>query len=280
MLRIFVSAALLLLATLLQGAALQKEYTLYDTSVYSTDLVPDCEKKFFVLHLPANQQKYQHPVHEIQRLFKQFHCPLEEAEFARVTFHLQSRGECLEKELRSHFMQKYPTLKIDSLFVKKNRYFDCNKPYDLLSDPARPTGTIRVRQGEKTHFFRYDITGSFKRFVTVRKIARGEELTRSNIKQEAIEFDHVDKNYVDSYRNKVAKYALREGKVLTTYMVKEKPAVRRDHTVKCRYLNGNIVIEFEARALDDGVVGEVIKVQNGQNRYKAKIIAPDVVEIL
>jgi len=279
MLKILISLSLLSVFSL--AYTLKQSYELYEPRVYSTDLIPKCERKFFILNLPQNQSKYEHPAHEIRKIFKQFGCELDEGEtFARVTFHLKSNAQCLVDDMSAYFENLYPSIQINAISIQSNRYFDCDKEYFIESIPQRHTGTIIVNQEGERYFFRYDVDAKVQRLVSQTPIERGESLTPSNTSLQFVEFRDLQRNYIHNIDNLVAKYRIQEGRELTSQMVMQKPDVRQGHTVRCRYTQNNITIEFEARALSDGIIGDEIRVQKGLKQYRARIIGHNLVEIL
>lgn len=279
MLKILVSLSLLSAFAL--AYTLKQSYELYETTVYSTDLVPECNRRFFVLNLPQNQTTYEHPAHEIRETFRQFGCELNENEtFARVTFHLKSNAQCLVDDMSKHFQSLYPSIEINNIFIRLNRHFDCAKEYFIEPIPLRHTGSIVVNQDGKRYFFRYDIDAKVQRIVSVDSINRGEDLSHSNTAMEYVDFRDLQRDFVENTDNLVARYRIQAGRELTAQMVMPKPDVRQGHTIKCRYRQNNIVIEFEATALSDGVIGDEIRVQKGLTRYRARIIGHNLVEIL
>jgi len=279
MLKIFISLSLLSVFSL--AYTLKQSYELDKPRVCSTDLVPECERKFFILNLPQHQSKYEYPAHEIRKIFKQFGCELDEDEtFARVTFYLKSDVQCLVDDIGAYFKNLYPSIQINTIFIQSNRYFDCEKEYFIESIPQRHTGTIVVNQEGERYFFRYDIDAKVQRLVSKTPIKKGESLTPSNTSLQFVQFRDLQRNYIHSIDNLVAKYRIQEGRELTLEMVMQKPDVRQGHTVKCIYRQNNITIEFEARALNDGIIGDEIRVQKGLKQYRARIIGHNLVEIL
>lgn len=264
----------------LLGFSLQQNYTVSDTTVYSTDLVKECDRKFFILQIPHNQTKYQHPSFEIVKTFKQFGCEVDPVEFGRIEFTLLTQTKCLKTDLESFFLSKYPTLQIQNIYIKYNKFFDCKEPYSIDSIPNAKSGSMIVSQGGKRHFFRYDVDAKIKRYVSLTDIKKGDELNLSNTDYKYIAFEDLHKKYINRLDNYVAKYNILRDKEITHYMVKPKPAVVQNKTVKCRYKQGNIVIEFEATPLSDGIVGQEIRVRRGFENYKAKVIGKNLVEIL
>lgn len=269
-----------LLALPLLAAQLQKSYEVEKLSLYSTDLIPSCDRNFFLFKIPRNRQVYQHPAHEIVQAFERFGCEVDAVDFARVTFNVSSNTQCLEEVLQEHFTNLFPGIGIESIYIANSRFFDCDQEYEILSIPNRPKSTFTLVQGGKKYFMRYEVEATLPRYVAQRDIARGQSVDRSNVAKEAVPLENNHKEYIQSLQNSVARYRITQGSAITQNMVEQKPDVKRGHTIKCRFKQDNIIIEFDATALSDGVAGDEIRVQKGLEIYKAKILAKNLVEIL
>ncbi|MGM0533058.1 MAG: flagellar basal body P-ring formation chaperone FlgA [Campylobacterota bacterium] len=272
--------SLILAAGCLFGTQLQQKYTVDDTTVYSTDISSSCQRKFIVAKIPRNQRTFQQPSHEVVRIFNQFGCEMKEVDFAHVNFHLEPRGTCLQRELKKHFLQRYQTLQIEKIHVRKDRYFDCDKPYRILQMPQKQKGTLRLSQNDRRFFFRYSVVGKIKRLTATRDIGKGETLSAQNTRFVMQPFEDVHKEYVTKREGLVTRHRVQKGDILTGFQTKPKPAVQSGSMVSCRYKRDNVVIEFEAKALSGGVAGDIIEVQKDRQRFRARITGKNKVEIL
>ena len=269
-----------MLLTALAAQELQKSYEVYDSSIYSTDLVPSCDRRFFLFHIPQGQTKYQHPSYEIVQMFQQFGCEIESVDFARVEFTLAGSAACLKQDLKNHFKNLYPSLKVEDIFIQINRNFDCDAPYMVDNIPNRERGSMVIVQDSNRYFFRYEITASIKRYVSTTTIERGAAVDGSNSQLQYVKFTDLHRDYLQDISNVVARHRIQEGRNLMQQMVQQTPDVRRGHSVKCRLRQDNVVIEFEAEAMSDGVIGDEIRLQKGLDRFRGRIIGKNLVEIL
>jgi flagella basal body P-ring formation protein FlgA len=150
----------------------------------------------------------------------------------------------------------------------------------LLSTPAqgrtvdaRPTGLgdrvpvqVTVYEGD-----RVVASGLVRAGVLLRRevalasagVARGEALTAANIHSDiAWTPPSADAVPLDAALGMVARRTLRAGQRLTRGDVESPVVVRRGDLVVVRSLAGAIVVRVEARALEDGRVGDVIRFQS------------------
>ncbi|MGM0624005.1 MAG: flagellar basal body P-ring formation chaperone FlgA, partial [Campylobacterota bacterium] len=129
-------------------------------------------------------------------------------------------------------------------------------------------------------FMRYEIRANIERLVATKDIDRGQSVNMANVAKKMVPWQNSHREYIQTVQNSVARYHIAQGTAITKNMVEQTPDVKRGHTIKCRFKQDNIIIEFDATALSDGVVGEEIRVQKGLEIYKAKILAKNLVEIL
>jgi flagella basal body P-ring formation protein FlgA len=272
--------SLLLLQSFAFALTLERSYEIDSVSVYSTDIAQACDRKFFLFTFPANQERYNHPAYEIVKLFNQFGCKMDAVDFAHVEFTLKMQKGCLKNDIKNHFSLLYPNIAIENIFIKQNGAFDCDEKYVIEEIPNRSSGSFIVVQNDKRLFFRYDVQATIPRYVANTDIERGETLHPNNVVLKATAFDDLHKEYLHDLDEKVAKYRILKDRIITQNMVKDKPLVVQNKTVKCRYKQGNVVIEFEATPMSDGVLGEEIRVKKDLDTYRAKVIGKNLVEIL
>jgi len=74
--------------------------------------------------------------------------------------------------------------------------------------------------------------------------------------------------------NKEVKFGIPKGSVITTFMVQNKPIIRKGDKITMIYLNNNIQLELKAIALDDGCMGANINVKScdSTQTFKGEII--------
>jgi flagella basal body P-ring formation protein FlgA len=71
-----------------------------------------------------------------------------------------------------------------------------------------------------------------------------------------------------------------KGKILVSRLVRGIPAIHRGDIVEAVVKDGRIELNFLAKALQDGIVGESIRVKrDGYKILKAKVISSGLVEI-
>jgi flagella basal body P-ring formation protein FlgA len=115
--------------------------------------------------------------------------------------------------------------------------------------------------------------------VTVKMVVKkGELLESTNLQLVDYQNKSTSPDIITSIEdaeNLQALRHLRPGMILRYSYVREKPMVNKNKQVKLIYNKPGIVLESNAKALQDGNLGDVIKVQNTQTN---KIINATVIE--
>jgi flagella basal body P-ring formation protein FlgA len=111
--------------------------------------------------------------------------------------------------------------------------------------------------------------------VASRTIKNRDELLLSDFIMEQKDVANLNSgafiNFVElnEYR---AKITIREGSVLQNYMIEKKPDVQINDPLEAKIVKGFIEITLDAKAKQDGSVGDIIRILSSDNKYfQAKI---------
>ena len=136
---------------------------------------------------------------------------------------------------------------------------------------------------ERKLYYKYLLEAKVSLYKSTRPIKRGEIIDYDNVslqegKFETIRFNPIDSSYFGKY---IAKIDIQDGKIITTKDIKIIPDIKRSESVDARLYDHGIVVNFSVKAMEDGVIGDIIKVRKKHNRtFKAKIISKTSVEII
>ncbi len=116
--------------------------------------------------------------------------------------------------------------------------------------------------------YKIPVTANVKKYMNVivskRDIPKGKILTSEDLKTAEIEFKRRS-GYITEIENavgKVAKRDIKKGTVIKNSLLRPDYKVKKRKNVRIIYRNKNINIELMGLALEDGAVGDVIKVKN------------------
>lgn len=191
--------------------------------------------------------------------------------------------------IESEYLKSYQTMQINSIELDIPREeslaeFEVES-MDLNSNRLRrDSGSFNVvfKRADEIErvYIRYKIDADILILKANRDIKRDELITKSDFSEELIKFDSLYHKPLTEIEDLIARTYIREGRVLTEGVVERAPAIYRGQRVKAIMKDGYISIKFEAISLEDGLIGESIRVKNlsGVN-FNAKVISNSKVEI-
>ncbi len=121
--------------------------------------------------------------------------------------------------------------------------------------------------------------------VVLSRVERGEKLTEGNVASQRVPSSRATGDVLNdpsSALGRTAARALEPGRVLRVGDLADPPLVRRNGVVTALVRKGNIELAVEAKALDDGKTGQVIRIQNVASGkiFKARVVDDRNVEVV
>ncbi len=122
-------------------------------------------------------------------------------------------------------------------------------------------------------------------YVAAHKIARGVVLAEIDLREKQVDLASVKSRAIVERGQLIgaqASRAIREGEVLTEANISPTPLVRRGDVVTLIVERGGIMVSTYALAREDGIVGEVIKVDNLQSKKQihARVVNATTVQVI
>ncbi|RMD50498.1 MAG: flagella basal body P-ring formation protein FlgA [Ignavibacteria bacterium] len=77
---------------------------------------------------------------------------------------------------------------------------------------------------------------------------------------------------IRSLNNYKAARFIRKGAILKQNYLKRIPVVNKGDKIKAKFVDGNVMIQLDVIARNEGYIGEIIRVMKGNKYFKAKII--------
>ena len=205
-----------------------------------------------------------------------------------LAIQLFSYEDKLKNFLEKKFLSYYPTMSINSITIKPNnkipKGYKFKKVYFSKNSLKRENGNFSTifsdGKNSKRVFFKYFIDATVQVLLANEDIRRGTPLSREFFTTIPIKFDNFYDRPVVDLRNLEAKTFIVKGKILTSRMVRKIPDIHRNDEVTAEARDGGIVVDFMVRALEDGRIGEIIRVKRGDKKiFKAKVISSSKVLI-
>ncbi len=198
-------------------------------------------------------------------------------------------SKLLKKKIRQYIKQKYSDFKIIAISIPEKELY-LSKNYK-----------IKIKERNKTKNYLYltliidqdsfssqkiQATVKFDRIVKVvvakRDIPKNKLITIEDV--QLAEKEIRGRDYFHKYEEVLgsrAKRDIKEGTILKKYMIVPSYKVKKGRKVKIIYTKGNIRIELLGRALQNGKIGDVVKIKNISSGkvVRCKVIGKDLVTV-
>ncbi len=193
----------------------------------------------------------------------------------------------IEKKLKEFYKKNYKNISIKTLEVLPRGYITTlPKDYDVIISPKASLhdhGTIYIKTDEKKKiFFDYKIKAQIRAYVARHNIKRDVELSAANVTKKSIILKKFKAMPLQSLKKEFyqTKQSIKSGVVVTMRDVKKLDLVRRGSFVHVSLHNGNVIIEFVAKALHNARLGDTTTLQRADGkRIKAVVTGKNKAEI-
>ncbi len=200
----------------------------------------------------------------------------------------------IEKVIHDSYTKRYPTIEIESIRVKQigktPKNFDEFEEQEIfLSKPAlkRNKSTISVLYStpkkDKKFYFKYQIKAKISIYKATNLIPRDTPLTLENLHLEKIPFTNIVSQPIlkDDLNRYSAKRAIKKNRIITTLDIKQSLDIMKNQKVNAIISDEELKITFQAKALQSGFIGDIIKIKRGKKKvFKAKIVSKNRVEVI
>lgn len=185
----------------------------------------------------------------------------------------------IEEKIRGLYLQKYQSIDIKSIKVKPRAYLDTlPQKYSVkvqAKNFLKREGVVSIKSEKNRQlFFNYIIDAKIEVYSARKDIKRNSELSNINCVKKSIILDKFRAMPVQNVQigRLQSKRHIKADTILTQRDIKELHLVRRGSNVNITLNNSNIAISFSAKALEDGVYGDIIRVkQKNSTVLKVKV---------
>jgi len=208
--------------------------------------------------------------------------------FLITLLQLFSYEQKLKNFLERKFTSYYKTMTIKDISIKANNKipsgYTLKKVYFAKNSIKRERGNFSAvfsdGDRDKRIYFKYDIDASVRVLLANVDIRNKTPLIMDFFTQIPLKFDNFYDKPVIDVKGYEAKTFIPKGKILTSRLVRKVPDIHRNDEVTAEARDGAIVLDFLVRALEDGRVGEYIRVKRGNKKIlKAKVLSSSKVLI-
>ena len=156
----------------------------------------------------------------------------------------------------------------------------------------RPVGTVvfpvdvfRDRERVDAFFVKAQVRVYQVILVAGRSVSRGEKIGEQDVVARKEDVALLPVRFFTDRRQvigKEARMSIPKDRVLLSWMVRDEPMVHQSAGVTLVAQKGNVRVEAAGKALEDGQMGEEIRVKNNGSAkiFQARVIGPSLVEVL
>ncbi|WQS97351.1 flagellar basal body P-ring formation protein FlgA [Helicobacter pylori] len=197
----------------------------------------------------------------------------------------------LKTEIKEAYLKEYQDLKleIETINLEIPERFS-NAPilsYELnASNKLKKDGVVFLRLENEPNLrlpVRYSVIGSMQAFKSIEAIKKDENITANNTKKERVLFGALSNPLLEGAIDKVsAKHFIPPDTLLSMDKTQALIIVRKNDIITGVYEEGQISIEISLKALENGVLNQVIQAKNLESNkiLKAKVLSSSKAQIL
>jgi len=142
---------------------------------------------------------------------------------------------------------------------------------------------FNVGDREKKLYFAYEMNAKVMVFKAKHNLLNGKILTNDDYESVWESLDNLPTRVIvnELAQNAMIRNSVKEGQLLTDFNIDIKKAVSKQSTIRALLKEAGLVIEVQATLLEDGDIGDVVKIKTEQGKIlNAKIVSPHEVIIL
>lgn len=200
----------------------------------------------------------------------------------------------VKTEFLKEIYEKYESLKINNFDIfpqtkLPNDIFLYNINDIKITDIRNKNGTFRLflsrkdnLNTKKTLFFRYILDAKIGVFIAKNDINAKHVLNLNDYKYEYVDLKSYKINALSEIPEKkiVSKQKIKKDSILTSAQFGIMADVKKNSTINAIFKDNSLSLNVEVKALDGGVIGDIIRVRTNDNKlFNAKIISKNGVLI-
>lgn len=272
------------------SAELKADYTISSQELNASAIFPQIKDDFTIYKFAKHRYKKSFSSAVLIQTFKEHNVLLEDKSPGIIHFKRATSLDMtpLEERIKAYYLSYYPSMQISSVTFKLHSFMQkLPAAYTLDFKPnayqyKKSTLQLTSPKSNKRHFISYEIHASVKLFKASHNINRGKILKPIDLVYTNEPFERLNGSILkvlDESDLRVKK-RLNEGRILYEKDLESMPSVLKNKTVYARMVSGNVKLEFQAKSLQDGEVGDIVLIQKSdKQRLKAKVIGRNLVQI-
>jgi flagella basal body P-ring formation protein FlgA len=200
----------------------------------------------------------------------------------------------IQTAIENKFLEYYPNLRIKSITIKplskipKNfATFNIEKITISKATLKRNQGTISVLYTaptkKKKRFFKFQLDATLPVYLSSHYIKKNHPIDSHDLQLQEVPFTYfttkpIDAQYLYDYESK---RSIKEGKIITVNDIRRTLDVKRGTLLDATIYDGNIILTFKVKTVEEGNIGDIIKVKRGHyKKLRAKITSKTTADII
>lgn len=268
---------------------LQENYTYTHATIYSNDLFPDLPKKFELFKIPEDKTQYRLNAQIIAKTFELNGIEIDVSKVRYVNFTQQSAIDVtpLKHQLEVLLKGQYPSIRIEEIIITPRGYLETYNPksrgvFDEKSlENAKGTFYI-IDEHSIRRYLDYSVKATINVLHSNQKISRRDLVSGFNTKIKQIPFGSFKDTPLTTLPDQPSRFRsnLRAEQPLTLRNIETVPLVLKNEKVIVEVKNDSVIVEFGARATQEGLLYDIITIQKSDGkRVRAKVIGENRVEL-
>lgn len=200
----------------------------------------------------------------------------------------------IKTAIENKYLEIYPSLRIQNLQItalgkmpKQFTHYQIEKIYLSKASLKRNRGTFSVLfsnpKKKKKRFYKFTLDAMIGVYLSTYKLKRDQPISTSYVHYQEKVFKNfpsmpIDQSYFDDY---ATKRTIQKDRVITVNDVKRILDIKRGKLIDATLHDGNVALTFKVKALQEGNIGEIIRVKRGYyKKFNAQITSKTSVDIL
>ena len=215
--------------------------------------------------------------------------------FFTLTLHATPAQEAkIRSMIEQAFSRHYPTMQIHTVtlkpatsLVKRLGEYSVTHVAITKDNLRRNRGNVMVtfEKGKKRRklYYKYTIGADITLYTAATGIQRNRALTPDIAVKKTVPFKTLYHKPVDEndFYNYIVKQNIKADAILSRNQLKKRTDIQRNDKVRAIIRDGALALSFEAKALQSGNTGDIIKIRKDYKKhFKARILSNTEVEVV
>lgn len=268
---------------------LEDSYFVDSREINASIITNDQRNDFLLLKIPQESYTKKIKTKELLALLKEHGYKKFNSKRSYINFTLKSPIDTsfMEAKLREFYEKNYKGIEIEKILITPRGFMDTlPKEYtvhlknrDFLSN----SGVLHIKTSDnKKLFFDYEIKAYLSVFISKDTIEKEAQISPINYMPKKILLDKFRDRPLQSLEqtSMQAKRRISKDMILTIRDVELLDLVKKDSAITVKMSGEGMDIVFSAKALQDGKLDDIIKIQNSSQKIlKARVIGLETAEL-